>query len=213
MYHYALVIYCGDNLVNKKKKNMFGTCETRSVLYIRWHLLTTGLIQSWSPSSDGGQMRGNITCQWEMKRLRVRYETEFINSGVSYIGAWCQHTSLLVFSFTTQWIFAVSLPLFMSFFPIRCICSSVSIFRIAQVPGDPALFPLSFATSPPFTPISAECHKPCSSASGWFIVSRANMCICCSCAVKTNFKKSSASLTVGVFRRPRRHRLMSVFDV
>lgn len=117
MYHYALVIYCGDNLVNKKKKNMFGTCETRSVLYIRWHLLTTGLVQSWSPSSDGGQMRGNITCQWEMKRLRVRYETEFINSGVSYIGAWCQHTSLLVFSFTTQWIFAVSLPLFMSFFP------------------------------------------------------------------------------------------------
>lgn len=212
MYHYALVIYCRDNLVNKKKKNMFETCETRLVLYIRWHLLTTGLIQSWSPSSDGGQMRGNITCQWEMKRLRVRYETEFINSGVIYIGAWCQHTSLLVFSFTTVDIRSFSSP-FHVFFSIRCICSSVSIFRIVQVPGDPALFPHSFATSPPFTPISAECHKPCSSVSGWFVVSRANMCICCICAVKTNFKKSSASLTVGVFRRTRCHRLMSVVDV
>lgn len=116
MYHYALVIYYGHNLVNKKKRNMFETCETRSVLYIRWYLLTTGLSQSWSPSSDGGQMRGNITCQWEMKRLRVRYETEFINSDVISIGAWCQHTSLLVFRFTTQWIFTVSLPLFMFFF-------------------------------------------------------------------------------------------------
>lgn len=67
-----------------------------------------------TPVSDG-QMRGNITSHWEMKRLHVQYEKQFINSGVIYIGTWCQDARR-VFSVTVEWIYAAFAPLFHSSF-------------------------------------------------------------------------------------------------
>lgn len=177
MYYYTLWKQC-----SQQKSCLFLTCRTHSVFYVSWYVLTAGLFQSWSHSSDGGQMRGNITCQWEMKRLHVRYETEFINSGVIYICTWCQHASVPVFGFTTEWILhslcSLLHDLFIFLFSVFAWAFlSLELLKYQGILHSPTP-PIPFSTSTTFTPISAEYHNLCSSLPAWVILKHANMFIC-----------------------------------
>lgn len=94
------------------------------------------------------QMRSSVTNQLEINRAHILYETEFINSGVTYTCSCCQLNSPLLFhlyikkenmpfllSFSFCLLFSEGFEEYNSY-----LCSSVAIFRMAQISGDPRLF-------------------------------------------------------------------------
>lgn len=131
--------------------------------------LSTPELLQWQMS----QMRSKVTNHSDMKRVHIQYETEFINSGVTYtrhlvpahITPTGAHLYVVTWRFCSFWLSFSSFCCLRTFEEYNSyLCSSVAIFRLAQISGDPGLFLhlffVSLCLSPPLTPIRLNLKAP-----------------------------------------------------